>query len=89
MITFKVIHHIPGRIRLEVPAIKRLSAKTLKRLSSIQIPAGIKEIRPNPITGSLVIKYAPESIDIMKYIEDVISSKEIQSILKEAEDRYS
>lgn len=87
MITFKVIHHLPGRIRLEVPAMRGLSARALKRLSLIPIPAGIKDVRPNPLNGSLVIKYDPEKIDIFKYI-DVVSCKEIQSILKGDEDEY-
>lgn len=89
MIIFKIIHHVHGRIRLEVPAMKGLPAGALKRLSFIPIPAAIKDIRPNPVTGSLVIKYDPESIDIMKYIEDVVSHKEIQDILRGDEDEYN
>lgn len=80
VIIFKVIHHIPGRIRLAVPFMKGLSVETLKKLSVIPIPAGIKDVRPNPATGTLVIKYDPESIDIMKYLEAVVS-KEIQTII--------
>lgn len=88
VITFKIIHHVPGRIRIEVPAMRGLSVRTLKRLSFIPIPAGIKDVRPNPVNGSLVIKYDHEKIDIIKYIEDVVSSKEIQGILKGDEDEY-
>jgi hypothetical protein len=70
MIAYKIIHHTPGRIRLEVPSIKQLSVAALKRLSAISIPNGIKDIRANPITGSVVITYDPVDIDIIKYIND-------------------
>lgn len=82
MITFKVIHHTPGRIRLEVPFIKGISVAALERLSVIPIPAGIKDVRPNSFTGSLVIRYDPESIGIMKYLEAVALDKEIQTIIE-------
>jgi hypothetical protein len=81
MITFKVLHHTPGRIRIKVTSLKGLSIETLKRLSSVPIPAGIIEISPNPLTGNLIIKYDPESIDIMKYLEEVASNREIQNII--------
>ncbi len=82
MITYKIIHHIPGRIRIEVPAIKNLSMSGLlqisKQLSTISIPEGIKDIRPNPLSGSVVITYEHGKIDIIKYIKDMSSSIEIQ-----------
>lgn len=81
MIGYKVIHHVSGRIRIEIPGLKGLSMETLKQLSIISIPAGIRDVRPNPFTGSIVIQYDPKAIDIIKYIEDIASDKEIQEVI--------
>lgn len=82
MISYRIIHHVPGRIRIEVPFIKNLSISGLlqmsKQLSTIPIPEGIKDIRPNPLSGSVVITYDHGKIDIIEYIKDVSSSMEIQ-----------
>lgn len=82
MITFRVIHHTPGRIRLDVPFIKGQTVETLRRISAIPVPAGIKDVRPNPFTGSVVIRYDPEIIDILKYLKEVFSDKDIQNIIR-------
>ncbi len=79
MIGYRIIHHIPGRIRLEIPSLKGLSMKDMKRLSVISVPSGIKDIRINPLSYNLV--YDPENIDIMKYLEEMASDKEIQTII--------
>ena len=81
MIPYSVVHHIPGRIRLEVPSIQRLSYTDLKQLLA-RIPAGIRDIQANPITGSVVIKYDPKTIDILAYIRSMTSSREMQEIVK-------
>ena len=81
MIQSRIVHHVPGRIRIEIPSIKGLSLKALKRLSGIPIPCGIEDIRPNPLTGSLLIKYDPGRINIVSYLRDMASSDKIKSIL--------
>lgn len=87
MISYKILHHIPGRIRIEVPLIKSLSMANLtklsQQLSAIPIPEGIKDIHPNPFTGSIVITYEYGKIDIMAYIKDLTSNAEIKSIIME------
>lgn len=84
MISYKIIHHIPGRIRIEVPLIKKLSlsglSKLSKQLSTIPIPDGIKDIRPNPLSGSIVITYEHGKIDIIEYIKNLSCSMEIQRL---------
>ncbi len=86
MITYKIIHHIPGRIRIEVPAIKNLSISGLlrmsKQFSDISLPDGIKDIRPSPFSGSVVITYEPGKIDIIEYIKTMASSMEMQKLTK-------
>jgi hypothetical protein len=81
MIQYKILHHVPGRIRIEVPSIKGLSIKVLNRLSGIIVPCGIEDIRPNPLTGSLLIKYDPDRINIIAYLKDMASSDKIKSII--------
>lgn len=81
MMQYKILHHVPGRIRIEVPSIKGLSLKALKRLSGIPIPCGIEDIRPNPLTGSLLITYDPGRINIVSYLRDMASSDVINNVL--------
>jgi hypothetical protein len=83
MIKYRIVHHVPGRIRIEVPAIRELSFKALDKLSNIPIPCGIKGIRPNPITGSLLIQYDPQRIDIMTYLKNISSREEMKCIFNE------
>jgi hypothetical protein len=86
MISYRIIHHIPGRIRIEVPFIKKLSRSELlqmsKQLSTISIPEGIKDIHPNPLSGSIVITYEHGKIDIIEYIKTVSSNMEIQKLVE-------
>lgn len=80
MITYKIAHHIPGRIRLDVPLIKRLSSvkvedipQVIRNFSFITFPPAIIDIQTNPMTGSLTLLYKPSEIDIMKFIDSLIS----------------
>jgi hypothetical protein len=77
MINYRVVHHVPGRIRVQVPIIKKLSVATLKKLAEIPIPEGIKDVRANPVTGSLVITYDPDHVDIEKYLRKMMTDNEI------------
>jgi hypothetical protein len=83
MIAYKIAHHIPGRIRIEIPALKSLSFMELRnvaeKLQAIPVPAGVREVRPNPLNMSLVIIYEPEDIDIIRYINEMISRMGILS----------
>ncbi len=93
MISYHVVHHVSGRIRLKVPFLRKLAFVSLtgipdhiKNFSFISLPTGIKDIRPNPLTGSLVIEYEPDEVNIMEFIQSALESiavnKEIQEILK-------
>jgi hypothetical protein len=81
VIRYRIVHHVPGRIRVEVPSIKGLSLRVLERLATISVPRGIEDIRPNPLTGSLVITYDPGQINIVTYLRDMASSDEIKNVL--------
>lgn len=81
MIAYKIAHHIPGRIRVEIPALKSLSfmelRKVAEKLKAIPVPAGVREVRPNPLNMSLLIIYQPEDIDIIRYLNEMINRMEI------------
>ncbi|MCL0038130.1 hypothetical protein M1N10_03855 [Thermodesulfovibrionales bacterium] len=78
MIFCRVIHHVPGRIRIEIPSIKGLSEENLVQASKgLSVPKGTKNIRLNPFTGRVVITYEPEKINIMKYIKAMASNLEV------------
>ncbi len=91
MITYDIVHHITGRIRLKVPLIRKLVMARnvpdhIKNLSFIAIPSGIKDIRANPFAGSLVIIYEPKEVDVMEFIQSAVdslySNAEIQKLLR-------
>ncbi|MBF0557821.1 MAG: hypothetical protein HQL08_03465 [Nitrospirae bacterium] len=77
MISYKVVHHVPGRIRLHVPVIKNLSIATLKQLATLPIPEGITDVSANPLTGSIVIKYEPARCDILKCLDEMMENAEL------------
>lgn len=85
MISYKILHHIPGRIRIEVPLIKTLSTTNLlelsRHLSNIPIPDGIKEVRPSFFSTSVVITYEPGKIDIIEYVKNMASGIEMQKLI--------
>jgi Heavy metal associated domain 2 len=76
MIQYKIVHHVPGRIRIEVPSLKGLSMTELRRLSETTVPPGIAGMRANPILGTLVITYDPAQINIVAYVEEMASRTE-------------
>jgi hypothetical protein len=65
MLSYEIAHHVPGRIRIKAPILKELSLSVLLELAAIPFEAGILDIQPNPVTGSLVINYDPQQIDIV------------------------
>jgi len=76
MIKYRIVHHVPGRIRIEVPSMKGLSKSDLLRLSELSVPPGIVGMRANPILGTLVMTYDPARINIVAYVEEMASRTE-------------
>ena len=85
MLAYNVVHHVPGRIRVEVPSIKRLPLRDLKKLfaavSLIPTPIGIRDIRTNLLSCSLVIEYDPNIINILEYLKEMASHKDLLKAL--------
>lgn len=86
MISYKIIHHVPGRIKIKIepPVWKGRSITELRRIATLlspKLPAQIKSVHPNPYTGNIVILYEHGKIDIIRFIEDLVSSKEVEGLL--------
>jgi len=74
----RVIHRIPGRLRLHIPALKKVEAEFQEvsnlLISDFHLPAGIKLARINYISGNIVINYDPDITDerhVLVWILDV------------------
>lgn len=79
MIEYSVVHHVPGRIRLHVPLLKKIDLRRVKSSGEMKIPSaeGIIRVRPNPITGSLIIEYDPSAVDIEDYVRRLVSDEDL------------
>jgi hypothetical protein len=86
MIAYTIKHHVPGRIRIEIPGLKKMTMEELKRLADVVTRVwrieGIRDISANPVTGSMTIKYDPAVIDIMAYLSDMAADQEINNFIK-------
>ena len=63
----RVAHRLPGRLRLHLPALKRLAPLNgdvtpwLEGL--LALPPGVDKVSVNTRTGSVLIHYQPDDID--------------------------
>ena len=84
-IFYKVLFHARGYIRLEVPILKRLSwsylYRNFKKSPPFPLHSGIKNVHLNPLSGSMVIAYEPDSINILDYIKNMASNPDMNSII--------
>ncbi|PTB17894.1 hypothetical protein C9I57_25555 [Trinickia symbiotica] len=56
------IHHVPGRLRLKLSAIKRNDARARLAEQQLGVLDGVRSAIGNPLTGSLVVRFDPELI---------------------------
>lgn len=66
------IHHIPGKIRIKNPVFKDNFAVLDDFSKYLEDIAGIEFITTNPITGSIVVHYDPETLNSEQLIQFVI-----------------
>lgn len=55
------VHAIAGRLRIKVAAVKRSPARCEEIERDLVALTGIEEVRANPTTGSVLVRYRPES----------------------------
>jgi hypothetical protein len=62
------LHHVPGRLRLRVPAIKRNEHHARAVGSVLRETDGVLRHELSSITGSVVVHYAPGRLDPQQLI---------------------
>jgi hypothetical protein len=76
-ISYKVLYHFKGYIRIELSAIKTHSwtylLKNINKSLASHTP-GIKNFYFNPITGNMVITYKPDDINVLEFIKEWLRS---------------
>lgn len=73
----KVVHHIPGRLRVRLPRARGNPALLRQLAEFVKAYGGVREVEINPATGSILVRYDPESPD------------EIRALLRETENARS
>ncbi len=58
----KVVHFIPGRVRLKVPQLKRSPELKESMEAAFAAIPGVAGIEVNALTGSVLLSYDPRSI---------------------------
>src|SRR5271166_2751206 len=56
----KVSHQTPGRLRLKIPSVKGDPEAMARIAESFARGPGVQKVTANPLTGSVVVKYAPD-----------------------------
>ena len=77
---FKVVHSIPGRIRLKINNVSKIQKEAAMYdkyvIEGIKILDGIDNIEFNYITGSVVITYNPDKLNekiVINWINHVLN----------------
>jgi hypothetical protein len=83
MVSYKILHHVAGRIRIAVPLLKDLPLFALAKLASIPVADGILAVEPNFFSRNIVIRYDPTKIDILDYLRTMASHPEIEKTIKD------
>lgn len=60
----RIAHHIPGRLRIVIPAARRNLGLLVRAAGEIEKLTGVQSVDVNPAAGSLVVRYAREQNDL-------------------------
>lgn len=63
------VHHVPGRLRLRVPAIKHSAHHADAIGRTLGATDGVLRHVVSPVTGSVVVHYAPGHCDPQQLVE--------------------
>lgn len=56
-----VVHHIPGRLRIRLPRENRKPQLLRELRQFVEGLGGVSQVDINPVTGSILVRYHPES----------------------------
>lgn len=51
------LHHVPGRLRVRTPRVKRNEAEARSVREYIEVVEGVEAVDVNTLTGSITVKY--------------------------------
>ncbi len=56
------LHDVPGRMRIQIPALKRNSERAQDVQELLDSLSGVKSTSVNPVTGSVIVLYDPQVV---------------------------
>ena len=65
------IHHVPGRLRLKTPALRRNESQARYVMRWLEGRIGIVSSEINTRTGSLIIRYEADTVSAQTIINDL------------------
>lgn len=72
---FNVVSFFPGHVRLRIENIRK-NHDYAKKVEELLIRIrGITSVESNPLTGSILIKYDPRTIDVESLVSEGIENK--------------
>jgi hypothetical protein len=83
MSVLRVIHAIPGRVRMEVPALKGNGALAQVVCDELGGREEITGVHANPVTGSLIVHYDCRRVPTLGAFHKLIEP--VQSLFPETE----
>ncbi|HJU12050.1 MAG TPA: hypothetical protein VJ728_14295 [Candidatus Binataceae bacterium] len=78
-----VHHHVPGRLRLRVPAAKGQDNELHDISSAIARVSGVGQVEYNPITGSILIQYSPQHYRNLRSLESSLSGASLPIVVND------
>jgi len=69
--TARVVHHIPGRARLNIQARRGDSAFFDKVADALSAEAGVNSAHVNPGTGSVLVEYSTRLDEVLRAADDL------------------
>ena len=73
----RVVHSIPGRLRLKVPLIKKVDIKhrhwTQLLCSLLQLPEGINDVSVSHVTGTVLLHYDSKLVSEQEILSFITS----------------
>ena len=57
------LHEVPGRLRIQIPALKRSPRRAQEVQDLLEDVSGIKSTSVNTVTGSVIVHYDPEIVN--------------------------
>jgi len=72
-----VHHHLPGRLRLRIPAVRGEEDELRELSSAIAKTPGISRVEYNPLTGSILIQYSLDRYRNLQSLESSLSASAV------------